>query len=318
MIIIIKVSVIVPVYNVEKYLEKCLDSLVNQTLKEIEIIVVNDGSPDNSQKIIDKYAKKHQNIKAYIKENGGLSDARNYGIKKATGQYIGFVDSDDYVSLDMFEKMYQKAINDNLDIVACNSVEVYENKDVTILKKANFNFSEDIIKNYLISQPMAWNKIYNRVLFKKNKFKKNIYYEDLELTPKLVKDTKKIGFLDEGLYYYLQRENSIMKQTKFNDKLLDIFTVLDSNKKVLENIYPDEVEYMYISHLLRTASLRFLDYPNYQEMINKIIKTMKEYYPNWKNNYYYQKSSFKLKIICNLAYTNNLLLLKLIKKITNK
>ena len=110
----IKVSVIVPVYNVEDYLARCLDSLVNQTLKEIEIIVVNDGSPDNSQKIIDKYAKKYLNIKAYKKENGGLSDARNYGIKKANGEYIAFIDSDDFVTTDMYEKMYQKAKTGNM------------------------------------------------------------------------------------------------------------------------------------------------------------------------------------------------------------
>ena len=97
----IKVSIIVPVYNVELYLDKCLNSLVNQTLKEIEIIVVNDGSKDNSQAIIDKYTNKYNNIKALRKENGGLSDARNYGIKYASGEYIGYVDSDDYVTLDM-------------------------------------------------------------------------------------------------------------------------------------------------------------------------------------------------------------------------
>jgi len=116
----VKVSVIVPVYNVELYLEKCLDSLVNQTLKEIEIIVVNDGSPDNSQEIIDKYAKEYKNIKAYKKKNGGLSDARNYGIKKASGEYIAFIDSDDYVRLDMYEKMYNKAKSGNFDMVVCD------------------------------------------------------------------------------------------------------------------------------------------------------------------------------------------------------
>ena len=95
----VKVSVIVPVYNVEKYIDKCLTSLVNQTLKDIEIIIVNDGSPDKSQKIIDKYVKKHSNIKSYIKKNGGISSARNYGLKYAHGEYIAFVDSDDYVDV---------------------------------------------------------------------------------------------------------------------------------------------------------------------------------------------------------------------------
>ena len=106
----IKVSVIVPVWNVEKYLEKCLDSLVNQTLKEIEIIVVNDESPDNSQKIIDKYVKKYpKKIKALSQKNGGQGSARNHGLKYATGEYIGYVDSDDYIEKNMYELMYNKA-----------------------------------------------------------------------------------------------------------------------------------------------------------------------------------------------------------------
>ena len=313
----IKVSVIVPVYNVEDYLEKCLDSLVNQTLKEIEIIVVNDGSPDNSEKIIDKYAKKYKNIKAYTKENGGLSDARNYGIKKATGEYLAFVDSDDYIDKSMLEKMYQKAKTNNLDIVVCNSINVYDD-NTTIEIQSNLNYSSDHIKNYLISAPMACTRIYKKELFDNIEFKKGIYYEDLELTPKLVKYTNKIDFLDEGLYYYYQRTGSIMKQKEWNDKLLNIFTVLDSNKEILFDEYPEEVEYMYITHLLRTATLRFLDYPNPKNMINKIISTMKENFPNWKKNKYYQKSSKKLQVICLLAYHKQIFLLKIIKKITNK
>ena len=312
-----KVSVIVPVYNVEDYLEKCLNSLVNQTLKEIEIIVVNDGTPDNSQEIIDKYAKKYKNIKAYIKENGGLSDARNYGIKKAKGEYIAFVDSDDYVTKDMYEKMYQKAKSGNFDIVVCNSINVYENNN-QIEIKSNLNYADNPIQNYLISAPMACTRIYKKELFDNIEFKKGIYYEDLELTPKLVKYTNKIDFLDEGLYYYYQRSGSIMKQKEWNDKLLHIFTVLESNKKVLFNKYPKEIEYMYITHLLRTATLRFLDYPNSKNMINKIVLTMKENFPNWKQNEYYQKSSKKLQLLCILAYSKQIFLLKIIKQLTNK
>ena len=124
----IKVSIIVPVYNVEKYLDKCLKSLVNQTLKDIEIIVVNDGTKDNSQKIVDKYVKKYPKlVKSYIKENGGLSSARNYGLKYVNGEFISFIDSDDWVRKDMFEKMYQKAKKEDLDIVICDSINVYEN-----------------------------------------------------------------------------------------------------------------------------------------------------------------------------------------------
>ena len=106
-----KVSIIIPVYGVEKYISKCLDSLVKQTLNDIEIIVVNDGTKDNSQKIIDKYVKKYPDkVKSFIKENGGQGSARNYGLKQANGDYIGYVDSDDYVELEMYEKLYNKAI----------------------------------------------------------------------------------------------------------------------------------------------------------------------------------------------------------------
>lgn len=312
-----KVSVIVPVYNVEKYIKKCLNSLVNQTLDEVEIVVVNDGSPDNSQKIIDEYTKKYKNIKSYVKENGGLSDARNYGIKRATGKYISFVDSDDYIRKDMLEKMYNYAIQKNFDVVVCDSINVYSD-GTEILIKSNNNYSDDDVKNYIISPPMACTRLFKKSIFDKIEFKKNIYYEDLEMTPKVVNLTKKIGFVSDGLYYYVQRDGSIMKQNVFNDKLLNIFDVLKSNKDLLENEFPQEIEYMYITHLLRTASLRFLDYDNGKEYVYKIHNIMKEYFPKWKNNEYYKKSSFKLRTICILTYNRNILLLKVIKKITNK
>ena len=114
----VKVSVIVPVYNVEHCLPQCLDSLVNQTLQEIEILVINDGSPDNSHSIIDDYVSRYPDkIRSFLKENGGLSDARNYGIAKARGEYLAFVDSDDYVDMDMCEKMYARAVETDADIV---------------------------------------------------------------------------------------------------------------------------------------------------------------------------------------------------------
>lgn len=226
----IKVSVIVPVYNVEEYLEKCLESLVDQTLKDIEIIVVNDGSPDNSQEIIDRYSKKYKNIKSYKKENGGLSDARNYGLKKASGKYISFVDSDDYIAPNMLENMYNHAIKNKLDIVVCDTINVYPDKEQYLI--SNYQYSENNVKNYLISPPMACIRLYNHILFDSISFKKGIYYEDLELTPKLVNQTTKIGFVNEGLYYYLQRTGSIMKQQVWNDKLLDIFKVLDRKSVV--------------------------------------------------------------------------------------
>ncbi|MBR3300751.1 MAG: glycosyltransferase, partial [Clostridia bacterium] len=114
-----KVSVIVPIYNVEKLLKKAVDSLVNQTLSDIEIILVDDGSPDNCGRIIDEYAKEHSNIVAVHKENGGVSDARNVGMSKATGEYIGFLDPDDFAEPEMFEKLHSCAKENDSDLVFC-------------------------------------------------------------------------------------------------------------------------------------------------------------------------------------------------------
>ena len=313
----VKVSIIVPVYNVEEYLDKCLNSLVNQTLKDIEIIVVNDGTKDNSQDIIDRYVSKYPKlVKSYIKENGGLSSARNYGLKFASGEYIAFVDSDDYVELDMYEKMYNKAKKENLDIVVCDTINFYDDRMVYL--KSNLNYSNDVIKNYIISPPMAPIRLYKRNIFNNQEFEEGIYYEDLNFTPSLVNITKNIGFIDNTYYYYRQRNDSIMHQTKFNSKLLDVFKVLDNNYKKLYKEYPVEVEYLYITHLLRTASLRFLDYDKSRENLLKINSTMKEKFPNWRKNIYYKKSSKKLKLICILSYNKLYFLLKLVKKIGEK
>ena len=252
----IKVSVIVPVYNTEKYLAKCLDSLVNQTLKDIEIIVVNDGTKDNSEKIINEYLKKYSKIRYYKKENGGLSSARNYGIELANGEYVGFVDSDDYVKDGMFSKMYECAIKNNSDIVVCDTIMKKETSEYIL--KSNLKYSKDAVRNYIISYPMAPIRLVRKSLFKDYNFTEKILYEDLCLMPTLAIMTSKISFLNEGLYYYVQRDSSIMTSA-FNEKQLDIFKVLNNVKdKFIENDlykkYEKEIEYLYITHLLRSAS----------------------------------------------------------------
>ena len=152
-----KVSIIVPVYNVEKYLAKCLDSLVNQTLEDVEIIVVDDGSRDNSKQIIDEFQTKYPDkIKSFVKENGGLSDARNFGLDRANGEYIGFVDSDDYVTAEMFEEMYSLAQKYDAEMVICNLQKVDENGKIhendSEMKKAYEDFKGSVsnkLKKYL-------------------------------------------------------------------------------------------------------------------------------------------------------------------------
>ena len=176
-----KLSIIVPVYNTFQYLPRCLDSLVKQNLNDYEIIIVNDGSPDNSQDIIDEYVKRYDNIKAYKKENGGLSDARNYGIAKASGEYIAFVDSDDYVANNMYELMYNKAKEKDYDMVVCDLNYVYPDKIIRVSSSVG-NDTNDIKKTMINIYPAAWNKIYKKVLFEQSiRFKGSLNYRVVKL-----------------------------------------------------------------------------------------------------------------------------------------
>lgn len=210
-----KVSVIVPVYNVEPYLDKCLNTLVNQTLKKIEIIIVNDGSKDNSEKIIEKYLKKYPEKIKYIKKaNGGLSSARNEGLKYASGEYIGFVDSDDYVSLNTFNLMYKKAKEKNFDLVVCNLNYVYETKTkmVSAGLDKDLENEDEVKKNIVFLYPAVWNKLYKKEILDSLKFKEGIWYEDVEFNFRVYPRVKSIGYVDKPLIQYVQRESSIPKQ----------------------------------------------------------------------------------------------------------
>ena len=185
----VKVSIIVPVFNVEQFLGKCLDSLVNQTLKDIEIICVNDGSTDNSLEILNNYAKQDLRIKIINKKNSGLSTARNTGMKIAQGKYIGFVDSDDWVDLDFYEKLYNSAIKNNADIAVSEIYEVHWNRKFYKQKFEKEKCIENIEeKFYTLNIPeysYVWNKIYKRTKIEKYNFQfiPNLYYEDRVFTP---------------------------------------------------------------------------------------------------------------------------------------
>ncbi len=210
----VKFSIIVPVYNVEKYLEDCLDSILNQTYKDFEVIVVNDGSPDNSQDIIDKYAKKDSRIKSFKKKNGGLSDARNYGVSKAKGEYLVFVDSDDSINDKLLEKV-NDAIVDDIDIVRYQVVKI-ENNQRTIEESEIFekNSGEEAFSKLLKNSwfVTAWSAVYRKEFWIKNKFNyaKGKIHEDFGLTPYVYMKAKLVTSIKYAGYNYFIRENSIM------------------------------------------------------------------------------------------------------------
>lgn len=304
-----KLSIIVPVYGVEKYIDKCLNSLVKQSLKEIEIIVVNDGTKDNSQKIIDKYVKKYPDkIKSYIKENGGQGSARNYGLKKTTGEYIGYVDSDDFVEKDMYKKLYNKAKENNYDIVVCGNYNVsedYQNKNIDAFIN---NYNTDL-ENIFFGKMAVWNKIYKRDILIKNKleFKEKVWYEDLAFTLKAIMNSNTFAFIDEPLYDYLIREGSTMNNSNVQrnleilDAFNDILSYIQHNKK---EEYFNKIEFLAIDHIYISAIVRVLkadsDKNIKKETIEKLINYMNKNFPNYKSNKYINTLSKNRKIIYKL------------------
>lgn len=306
-----KVSIVIPVYNVEEYIDKCLDSLVNQTMKDIEIIVVNDASPDNSQDIIDKYVKKYPKmVKSIIKKNGGVSDARNFGLKEATGEYIGFVDPDDWVTLDMYEKLYNKAKKDKCDLVACDANAVYPDRDILIESGIH---DDTTVKDALVGgYAVIWNKIYSRELIKGIDFKIGSIFEDVLFLFKVYPKVKKFGSINEPMYSYLQRSGSYTYT--YNDKLYqaieindDIVAYYKENKYFDE--YKEEIEYTYVRYLYATFIKRLAKTKNFIELkrgTKYVLEKVKNQFPKYKKNKYLKVGGFKnfyIKMFCRpVAY----------------
>lgn len=292
-----KVSIIVPVYNVEKYIKRCLDSLVNQTLEDIEIIVVNDGSPDNSQLIINKYKKQYPNkIKSYIKSNSGLSDTRNYGLKKAKAEYIAFLDSDDWVETNIYEKMYKKAIEGNFDMVVCDLkyAGIGAEKYVSSKFKKDLCDKQEIKESMIDIYPAVWNKLYDRKLFETNiRFKKDVWYEDVEFIHRLYPYINSIGVVKEPLIYYFQREGSIT--STYNNKLYNYIDNLNGiidfyKEKGFYDEYKKELEYVYIRYLFGTFMKNIIktkDKSQYIKAYKMVTTNVRNNFKNYRKNKYF-------------------------------
>lgn len=210
-----KVSVIVPIYNVEKFLSQCLDCLINQTLKDIEIICVNDGSTDNSLQILEEYSQKDERIKIINQANGGLSSARNSGIKIAQGEFIGFLDSDDYLDLNFYESLYSRAKDTNSDIVTCEYIYKITNNDKKkeLFLKVNRNVVTSDVKEkfeclYLPFYCYVQNKIYKKDCIKDN-FIEGLTFEDIYFTTTILAENNKMAVAKDVAYYYRNQPNSI-------------------------------------------------------------------------------------------------------------
>lgn len=310
-----KLSIILPVYNVEEYLEECLDSLINQNYQNYEIIAVNDGSKDNSLKILKNYQKKYPHlVKVYDKENGGVSTARNYGIENAKGEYLFFVDSDDCILPNSLKKLGDH-LEEDYDVIAFPYT-VGTTKENSKLMQVFDSSIEDLNKRLIIGVPGPVNKVCKKSIYTKNKlsFPIGIYHEDLATIPKLGLYANKIKFLDEPLYFYRERPNSATTNKEYRPHVDTVFKGLEQLRECFGNKYQEELEYLHIEHLLRSASIRYLDFQICQKQLNLIVKTMKENYPKWKKNKYYQKENIKKKIMCNLIYHKKYKLISLLRK----
>lgn len=285
------VSVIVPFYNVENYIEKCLETLVNQNLEDIEIILVNDGSKDRSKIIVDKFLKQYPEKIVYLeKENGGLSDARNYAIPHAKGEYIAFLDSDDYVEKTMYKDMYELAKKENSDMVECDFYWEYPDKNKRKEDKGViYNGKKEMLEKVRV---VAWNKLIKKEILEKSGvlFPKGLRYEDVEFTYKLVPYLDKVSFLKKPCIHYIQREGSISNNQ--NERNKEIFQVLDNVIKFykennLYDEYKDELEYVYVRYAFCSSLLRIVkikDENIQSELLELTWRKVNETFPNWKQN----------------------------------
>ena len=208
------ISVIVPVYNVKEYLEKCILSILSQTYTELEILLIDDGSTDGSGDVCERYAKKDDRIRVYHTENHGLSAARNYGLDRAQGQYIGFVDSDDWIEPDMYERLLKIAKKTGADIVTCNFFMEYKHKTEKFSGPAKpfVVCGDDILHTYLFRQGAcqdSWNNLFNADLFQNVRYPEGRSFEDYTIKPPLIKNAKKMVYTPACLLHYRNRKNSL-------------------------------------------------------------------------------------------------------------
>jgi glycosyltransferase involved in cell wall biosynthesis len=276
-----KVSIVVAAYNVDKYISRCLESLAKQTLKEIEILVVNDGSKDRTEYISEKFKNKDDRFKVITQENSGLSSARNTGIMHAKARYIAFLDGDDYVKPKMYETLYNKMNKDDVDLVICGFDKVWENEDFIEIKRKTFKVNEkllkkDIITNFLSKHDepfvVAWNKLYKKDILVNNciNFQNKAFFEDVGFIARYIFYVKNIQIVNEPFIFYIQRAGSITKS--FNPV---IFASYKNTTKLVFDFYKDKLNN---KDLLESFRLRLLVYLyNYYLSNNKDpIKIMQE------------------------------------------
>lgn len=282
-----EISIIVPVYKVEQYLDRCINSILQQTFQDFELILVDDGSPDACPKMCDEWAKKDKRIRVLHKENGGQSSARNYGLDAATGKYIGFVDSDDWIAKDMYEYLYQLLASYNVDIAMCDYVRTKKQIEVKKTDEIiSIYFEKEIDKFFYRidggkSFYSVWNRLYKREQLIDIKFIEGKINEDVDFTYKVYKKVKKIAVSNQVKYFYFKNDNGITRR-KLSLKDLDLFEIWDGIVEKERNT--DNYEWAVLNRMRATFTLytKFCIYGKGKEL-NK--KQLLEWKKEIQNNY---------------------------------
>lgn len=322
-----KVSVIIPVYNAEKYLNKCISSVANQTMKDIEIIAINDGSTDNSLNILDELSLKYKGkLKIYSKENGGAGSARNIGIENASGEFIKFVDADDYLKADILEKMYTIAKEHNVSLVRGNYQTIigpFKMEDKCSWSDIKENQIVDVRqnKNYIVTEtPGVGNKLIKRSVIGDLRFTEKTKWEDLAIMPVVIANSEKVFHMDEPVYNYRVNMNTTIKD--FINKIpniLDIIKCVDNIEKQmslkgLSEEYKDQIESLYILHTLFRVenTMLWVNFPHNKKeiVISSLLGILDAKYPNWEENkivelYRTKNGLFNFDMNRLNKYTNN-------------
>lgn len=303
------ISIIIPCYNAEKTIKRCLESVISQTYKNIEIVIINDGSIDKTDSIIKKYINDNR-IKYYNRSNHGIGKTRNFGIKEATGEYITFLDSDDYLPNDAIDNLYKLAQKNKLDLVVSDYY--VDNKNIKSEKIKSFPITN--VKNnpnLIFDINLApWNKLYKKELIENIKFEENLKYEDAPFVIESIIKAKKIGKLDKETYYYVVNPNS--ETTIRDERIFDIFKILDIIGRLVENKKE-------LTEVYKTLCIRIICNYNIQQRYQKKIKTanrfinkgfyyMKKVDPKYKHSVYFknrsknkaliEKNKFLTKLYC--------------------
>ena len=285
-----KISLIIPIYNVEAYLDKCLKSVEEQSYKEAQVILVNDGSTDSSLKIAEKYASRNENFHLYTTPNGGQGAARNFGLEKAMGEYVVFLDSDDYLATNCLEKLLLAIEKEKSDMAVCACYNVTEDGKILSLWENNVKnetLSLEKEPTILFNRPSPWGKIFRRSLFDSLKFENGVWYEDMRLIPKIYAEANRITYIEDPLFFYVQREGSTMNNAKAlrNLEIIDAFEDLISHykEKGIYERYREEFGFLLIDHIAVAAMTRVISSGAAEK--KEVLQKLEEYLSRFENLY---------------------------------